>query len=505
MTRRGRDAGAPLPDRRYQPTLSYSAFMPHAHMSHSGAVIGRSTPPTFDRRRLLVTGAVASLGGLGSSIRASSARAVEVTSSPDTVVDDTGVTDLDEALALVPTGGELVVTRPWRRTRPLELDRPMTLRFVGEGALDTTADISVVRVTSSAVDVVGAVVRGPGGRRAGVGRGIDVVGTAERPLDDVRLVGGHLSGLAHDGVRAEHTSGLVVHGLEIGDVGYAGVLLRTCVDGAVRACTVSDVHQPSPYVNSYGIIVTRDDTLPLTVTGRSARLTIEGNVVTGVRSWEGIDTHAGDRIVVRDNKVRDCRVGISIVPCRDEVDLSYRHAPTAFVVAGNTVERITLDTPGAGIVVKGAGSTVGDAAERATGFVTDNVVRGHGGGTEAGVLLYLTRDVVVSGSVLDRCVDRAISLYHSNDAITVTRTVATGLRSSTPGGAAAVVDVRSASNSATVSATRFVRDGGETGPVRGVAVATASNTVDLLANDWSAADLAVWNRGALVRRWADGA
>lgn len=479
--------------------------MPHAQMSHADGAVRRATPPTFDRRRLLATGAVASLTGLGFSTLASSTVAAEGTSSPGPVVDDTGVTDLDDALATVPPGGELLVTRPWRRTHPLELDRPMTLRFVGEGALETTADISVVRVTSSAVDVVGAVVRGPDGRRAGAGRGIDVVGTAERPLDDVRLVGGHLSGLGHDGVRAEHTSGLLVHGLEIDDVGYAGVLLRTCVDGAVRACTVTDVHQPSPYVNSYGIIVTRDDTRPLTVTGRSARFTVEGNVVTGVRSWEGIDTHAGDRIVVRDNVVRDCRVGISIVPCRGEGDQSYRHAPTAFVVAGNTVERIALATPGAGIVVKGAGSTVGDAAERATGFVTDNVVRRHGGGTEAGVLLYLTRNVVVSGSVLDRCVDRGISLYHSNDAITITRTVATGVVASTPGGAASVVDVRSGSNSATVSATRFVRDGSETGPVRGVAVGTAANTVDLLVNDWSATDLAVWNRGAAVRRWADGA
>lgn len=485
-------------------TVRYSAFMPHSQMSHVGSPSERTSPRGLDRRRLLATGAVATLAGLGSTTRASSARAAPATGPSGAVVVDDDSTDLDATLASVPPGGELVVTRPWARTRPLEIDREMTLRFTGEGSLSTTADISVIRVTASRVDVLDAVVRGPGGRRAAAGRGIDVVGTTEHPLDHVRLVGGHLSGLGHDGVRAEHTSALVVEGLTVDDVGYAGVLLRTCVDSSVRACTVTDVHQPAPFVNSYGIIVTRDDTVPLAVAGRSARVTVEGNLVTGVRSWEGIDTHAGDCIVVRGNTVRDCRVGISIVPCRDEGDRSYRHAPTAFVVAGNTVERIDLTVAGAGILVKGAGSAVGDAAERATGFVTENVVRGHGGGTEAGVLLYLTRHVVVSGTVLERCVDRAISLYHSNDRTTITRTVATGLASSTAGGAASVVEVRGGANTVTVSATRFVRDGGESGPVRGVAVPTSDAVVDLLANDWSATDLAVWNRGATVRRWADG-
>jgi hypothetical protein len=291
--------------------------------------------------------------------------------------------------------------------------------------------------------------------------------------------------------------------VSVADVGYAGVLLRSCVDAVVRRCDVTDVHQPSPYGNSYGVIVTRDDTVPMSVSGRSTRVVVEGNTVTGVRFWEGLDTHAGDRVVIRDNVVRDCRVGIAVVPCRDEVDRSYRHAPTAFVVAGNLVERVDLASPGAGILVKGAGTAVGDDVERATGFVTGNTVRGHGGGTEAGIVLYLTRGVVVSGTILEGCRDRGVLVYHSNDALTLTRTSVSDLEASTAGGAVSVVEARSGANTVTVSATSVARGEGTTGPVRGLAVANPDNVFDLLANDWRETDLAVWNKGAVVRRWAD--
>lgn len=482
--------------------------MPHARTPH---VIDPVAAPRLGRRALLLTGAGTAAGVLVASGRASPAMAAATGSGApgheaaacSPVVVDTDATDLDLVLATVPEGGELVVTRRWDRSGPLEVTRAVTLRFTGEGHLAANGDFSVVRVTASHVAVVDAVVTGAGGRRSGAGRGIDVVGTPDAPLEDVRISGGRLGDLSHDGIRAEHTTGLVVQGVTVTDVGYAGVLLRSCVDTVVRRCDVTDVHQPSPYVNSYGVIVTRDDTVPMTVSGRSTRVVVEGNAVTGVRLWEGLDTHAGDRVVIRDNVVRDCRVGIAVVPCRDEVDRSYRHAPTAFVVAGNVVERIDLASPGAGILVKGAGTTVGDDVERATGFVTGNTVRGHGGGTEAGIVLYLTRGVVVSGTTLERCVDRGVLVYHSNDALTLTRTSASDLEASTAGGAVSVVEARSGANTVTVSATSVARTEGTSGPVRGLAVANADNVFDLLANDWRETDLAVWNKGAVVRRWAD--
>jgi len=463
-----------------------------------------------------VTGAVAAATALGSSGRASAAAAAAgpaASAGPCTSSrDDVGAPDLQAALDEVPAGGELVITRPWVLSVPLEVASPATLRFTGEGQLSTDADISAIRITASGVAVVDAVVRGRGGGSSGAGRGVDVVGTPARPLDDVRIVGGRLGGLSHDGVRAAHVSGLVVQSVAVEDVGYAGVLLLSCTDGAVRGCTVSGVRQPSPFVNSYGIIATRDDTLPLSTTPRSSRLCIEQNTVTDVPLWEGIDTHAGEDVVVRDNTVRDCRVGIAVVPCRDETTRAYAHAPLDVVVSGNVIERTSLHTSGAGIVLKGAGTTVGDVGERASGFVTGNTVRGHGGGaSEAGIVLYLTRHVVLSDNALEGCVDRGVLLYHSNDAATVTRTRVTDLVSTTAGGAVSAVEIRSASNTATISATRVERTGGEgdagraTGPLRGVAVANAGNSVDLLANDWSQTDLAVWNKGATVHRWADGA
>ncbi|WP_423920307.1 right-handed parallel beta-helix repeat-containing protein [Frigoribacterium sp. 2-23] len=480
--------------------------------------------PGFDRRSLLTVG-----GGVVAATAASAAAALSgpaawatgptepassgAAGAPDAgapaavETDDTTAATLDDAVAATATGGHLTVTRAWTRATSLVLDRPMTVSFSGDGSLRMTADVEAIVIRASSVSVQRAVITGTGaGRAAGRAIGIRVAGAAGGELDDIVIEGCRLSDLAHTGVRAEFCDTLTIAGNTIERVAYAGVLLLSVSDVWVRGNTVSDVLQPAGQVNSYGIIVTRDDTVGLDVAPRSTRVWIDGNAVSGVRSWEGIDTHAGDAVLIRDNVVTDCRVGIALVPCRGVgAGAGYSHAPVGFVVTGNTVTRAALTGPGSGIVVKGAGDSVGSDAERATGVVTDNTVTGHGGGTEAGILVYLTRDLIVSGNRLDASVDRAIQAYHSNDRLMLTRNVVTGLVSSTGSGACTVVDVRSAQNKVTITATRFVRPSGSTSSVRGVTAGVAGNALDLLGNDWAATNLPVWGKASTVNRYGDGA
>lgn len=70
----------------------------------------------------------------------------------------------------------------------------------------------------------------------------------------------------------------------------------------------------------------------------------------------------------------------------------------------------------------------------------------------------------------------------------------------------AVVTVRSGANTGTISSTRFEAGGDAPArPVRGVAVGLAGNELDLLGNDWSQTDLAVWGSKSVVNRYGDGA
>lgn len=409
------------------------------------------------------------------------------------------------ALKAVPPSGTLLVDRSEIVATPLMITRPLTVVFAPGVTLTSTVHGTVLDVRASDVRVVDAVLVGPGSSPAGAGRGIRVTGTATAPLERVSIEACRLSGFSHDGVLAAHVVGLEVVQNAISDVGYAGVLLVSCVDSVVRGNTVSDVRQPSGYVNSYGIAVTRDEMRSLADSPRSARVTIDGNTITGVPSWEGIDTHAGESIVVRDNRVSGCSVGIAVVPCPGPDGPDDVYAPTDVYVTGNHVERGAATRPGSGIVVKGAGSTVGSTAERATGVVERNVVVGMGGGVrEAGISLYLTRDVVVRGNELRGCEQRGIALYHSNDHATLVRNRVVGLVLSTGATIAAAVELSSSANDVTLVGNAYLPGEGARVPTRGVSVPGAGNILDLVRNDWSATTLPVYGRSSAISRFADG-
>ncbi|WP_157490196.1 right-handed parallel beta-helix repeat-containing protein [Frigoribacterium sp. Leaf186] len=421
------------------------------------------------------------------------------------VVSSSAYATVHEALRAVPTSGTLLVDRSERVARPLVVDRSMTVLFAPGATLTSTVHATLVDVRASDVRIVDAVLVGAGASAAGAGRAVVATGTAASPLERVSIEACRITGFSHDGVLASNVVGLEVVECSISDVGYAGVLLISCLDSVVRGNAVTDVRQSAGYVNSYGIAVTRDESRSLADSPRSARVTVDGNTVTRVLHWEGIDTHAGESIVVRDNRVTGCSVGIAIVPCQDESRGQYVYAPTDVVVTGNHVERGEATRPGSGIVVKGAGSTVGSTSERATAVVEGNAVVGMGGGTrEAGILLYLTRDVVVRGNVLQACEQRGIALYHSNDRTTVVRNRVVGLVLSPGSPIGAAIELTSTANTGTLLANTFEVGAVAPSPVRGVSVPGAGNVLDLVRNDWSATTLAVYGRSSTITRFADG-
>lgn len=464
----------------------------------------------------LATAAAATAGGVASGVGAAPVAAAEPV-SPDAVPTLTVVVassahpTVAAALAAVPDGGTLVVDRSESVAAPLVVDRPTTVVFGPSVVLTATADCTVFDVRSSDVRIVDATLVGTGAGRTGAGRGIVVTGTGATPVERVSVEDSHFSSFSHTALLATNVVGLEVVACTISDVGYAGVLLVSCSDSVVRGCTITDVRQPPGYVNAYGIAVTRDESRSLTESPRSVRVTVDGNTVRGVPRWEGIDTHAGESIVIRGNDVSGCAVGIAVVPCQNAATpQEYVYAPTDVVVTGNHVERGASTGTGSGIVIKGAGSTVASASERATAVVEGNVVVGMGGGDrEAGILLYLTRDVVVRGNTLSGCVTRGLSLYHSNDATLVVGNTVEGLALGTGASIAAAFEVRSASNIATFvgNAYRVSSGSGPVStpvPVRGVSVPGSGNVLDLVRNDWSATTLPVYGRASTITRFADG-
>jgi len=464
---------------------------------------------------LVVVGATVRGGGSPAELSASSVATAGLVPSAGSALPGSGPVvassshpTVAAALASTPAGGTLVVDRSESVAASLVIDRPTTVVFRSPATLTSTVDGTVFDVRSSDVRIVDADLRGTGALHAGAGRGIVVTGTAASPLERVSIEGARLSSFSRTAVLVTNVSRLDVVGCTIADVGYAGVLLVSCADSVVRGCTVSDVHQPAGFVNSYGIAVTRDEARSLRDSPRSVRVTVEDNTVRGVPRWEGIDTHAGESILIRRNHVTGCRVGIAIVPAGGSATpKEYVFAPRDVVVTGNHVERGVAPDAGAGIVVRGAGSTVGSSAERATAVVEGNLVVGMGGGDhDGGIVLYLTRGVVVRGNTLRDCVRRGVALYHSNDAALVADNVVDGLAALDAGeGPRAAFQVLSAANTATFVANAY-RTTATTGPapVSGLAVAGADNSLTLVRNDWSATTRPVSGRASSVTRFADG-
>lgn len=402
-------------------------------------------PPT--RRSVVIGGAAGVVGVVAAVVVATWGRG----GSAD---GETGAPDaLQASLDALPVGGTLTISEPVERSTSLTVVRAVTIRFTGAGAIRMTADQDAVVVRASDVRIVAPEITGVGARSGGRSNAITVRGKRSTPLSDVRISGGHLRDVPRDGVHVEYADRVVVERVSVARVGYAGVLLLGVADSVVQDSVVSDVRQRADEVNSYGITVTRDATAGTAVTRRSSGVRVLRNRVSGVPAWEGIDTHAGDRIEIRDNVVSGCRVGIAAVPSKSATDRGTTDvAPTGLVIAGNRVTRTGALAAGSGIVVSGAGTTVGSTAPRATGSVTGNTVTGAGGTDAGGILVKLTRGLTVADNTIVSSVDDAIAVEHSNAAITVRGNRITGVS-----GDAVAIDVRSAANDGRITGNRVDR------------------------------------------------
>ncbi|TCK65400.1 parallel beta helix pectate lyase-like protein [Curtobacterium sp. PhB136] len=365
--------------------------------------------------------------------------------------EEPGVDALQRRLDTLPAGGVLTISTPQARTKSLVVRRAVTIRFVGSGALRMGADATAILVTASGARITDPVIDGVGASTGGDAHAIAVMGTRAAPISDVRVSGGRLRQLPHDGVHVEYCSGFLLEKTSIAAVGYAGVALLGVQDAIVQDTAISDVRQPAGRVNSYGITVTRDATAVVSVTRRSARVRILRNHVSGVPAWEGIDTHAGDGVEIRDNVVTGCRVGIAAVPSKSATNRAQTDvAPTGLVIAGNRITRTAALPAGSGIVVSGAGSTVGSTAPRATGSVTGNTVTGAGGTDAAGILVKLTRGLLVADNTVTSSVGEAIRIEHSNASVTVR-----GNRIAEVSGKSVGIDVAAGANDGSILANRI--------------------------------------------------
>lgn len=431
-----------------------------------------------------------------------------------TFVIDTEYASLEDALAATGVGGVLEVRGAHTRAASWTIDKSATVRFTGAGAI-TLSSGSVVGITVTASDVtlVNARITGTGGAVSGSGGGIRGAGTLAAPVRNLTIRNATLTGFSRYGIQLEHVHWFTIDTPVISTIAYSGIMILSCTNGIVDGGSVSNLTMPTPFVNAYGIAMTRNSAETITAAPRTSNVTVRGVLVDGVPTWEGIDTHGGENLTIIGNTVLNTSVGIALVS--STIGTTDTYAPRNILVANNIIDSgVTNGTRSNGIVVAGAGSAVGSAIQYATAVITGNTITNHGRDQVAAtsawgaILLQHTHGVVIANNIVTTASICGLHVFHTNYGLVATGNTFEDTWADI-GPYAAVVSLRSTDNDLTVSGTQITRGPKTAVHVnsRGLTVASATNNTvaDGGGNQWTKATLAQAGGSLVLKSATNGA
>ena len=328
---------------------------------------------------------------------------VDYGAAGDGVADDTA--EVQAAItAAAGVGGTVVVPAGTYRISSA-LTVPGGVRVTGSGQLrQVTAGRSGLRITGSDVTVEGITLTGrhststyAGGEYAIFAQGVSVAS----PLRGITIRDVTVSKWGAYGVYLQWVTGFAVSGATVFDIGYTGIGVLSGFDGSISRNRVDNI-TPGSASNMYGIILSHGGSGG-TADPPSARVVVDGNIVSRVVGWHGINSHSGYDLTITNNQVYACTSGIFIAG----------GTPTGIEISGNVIDSqsdAAPDATGTAIMLMGGSTTA-----RASARISDNTIRRH-----KWIRLQNTTGVVVSGNTFDRVNSVGILLYGNNANFTIT-------------------------------------------------------------------------------------
>ena len=287
---------------------------------------------------------------------------------PDNGLDDATeafhqmISQLDDGVVI-----ESTANQKFKLESTLILSKPLSLRG-GEFLVESST--MGIQVAADDVSIEGVVIRGEGTSSTVIKDHILLgsSGTKATPIKRTRISNSTLLNAPYAHIWLEWVTDFWITDNYIQFGQYAGVMLISPKQGVVKGNTIRNFYQAGDLVNSYGIAATDWDN---DAAARAEDVLIEGNFVSDIQNWEGIDTHGGKNISVIGNTVRNTRTPIAITTG----NTGRRLAPEYCTVMGNYVERGNASTQTAGIVFNG--KTGGSFPTRyAHGVIGQNVIKG---------------------------------------------------------------------------------------------------------------------------------
>ena len=197
---------------------------------------------------------------------------------------------------------------------------------------------------------------------------------------------------------------------------YAGISVHCCRYGRITGNLVEDIKCASNSSgNGYGIVASRTSGVDLVRYPRCSDINIGTNTVRKVLTWEGIDTHGGQRINVTGNDIYNCPYGIVMAPSTNAA------GPKDCVVSSNTIDSGVSD----GTAVYGV-SFSGDStnSKYGSGVISNNNIFGFGTdaneSTNGAIYIHTVRGISVTGNNLVDCTSPGIMMKQKCYGFTLT-------------------------------------------------------------------------------------
>lgn len=300
----------------------------------------------------------------------------------------------------------------------LTVSHPCKLYMNGATVTQSTGNINGFNPTVGGVEFHDGVVNGPQHAvEQDSGMGINFSGSsAAGALSGLKLFNMRLTNWGIYGLYVKWANDIEVVDTEADNIFYAGMMFVSSFRIRVAQPYIHDIAAAGGIAgNAYGIAFTLTETGNLTTDPPSKDFSVTNGIFQNNTVWECIDTHDGQRGVIANNRLYNCKRAISVT-----TDNGNAIAPHDVDVVGNVADSSKTDgTADVCIGFVGISSVPGTLTDAATGSIVGNTCRGYGqdaNGSGLGAALYIhsTTGLNVIGNTLINSSSTAILSYYDN-------------------------------------------------------------------------------------------
>ncbi len=245
------------------------------------------------------------------------------------------------------------------------------------------------------------------------------------PVSFVRIRNSSISNWGAWGIKAQYVNDIIVFDNDIYNIQYAGCMFLTCNNGQISKNRISNIiGSASNGGNAYAISLSESVTGTYSTDPTCQNISIEGNVITNVPQWTGIDMHGATNVTIANNIVQGCNFGIAVISSHGSGAYGL-YGPHRIKVTGNVIDVGALGVGQGtyGIIIQGQMGAGPPMLDPGTGIsVTGNDIAGYGlpGTTGTGGLIAsYTTGLVVNGNTFESCTPEAINLDYYNYAVNI--------------------------------------------------------------------------------------